>query len=46
MMGLEGAVLIPILLLGSATILYYGLRSVRARQLEARRRGDTLGPKD
>jgi hypothetical protein len=46
MTGLEGAVLIPILILGSATIIYYGLRSARARQLEARRRDDTLRVKD
>lgn len=46
MTGLEGAVLIPILILGSATIIYYGLTSARARQLEARRRDDTLGLKD
>lgn len=38
MMGLEGAVLVPILILGSAAILYYGLISVRARQTT--RRGD------
>ncbi len=36
MMGLEGAILVPILILGSAAILYYGLISVRSRQLEKR----------
>ena len=38
MLGLEGAVLVPILILGCAAILYYGLINVRSRQLE--RRGD------
>lgn len=37
MMGLEAAVLIPILILGCAAILYYGLIRVRPRQLERRR---------
>lgn len=37
MMGLEGALLIPVLILGSAAILYYGLLGVRARQLKMRR---------
>jgi hypothetical protein len=39
MKGLEGAILIPILILGSAAILYYGLIGVRASQLR-RRRGE------
>jgi hypothetical protein len=43
MMGLEGAVLIPILILGAAAIIYYGLIGVRSRQLE--QRGDD-SPKD
>ena len=34
MMGLEGAVLIPLLILGSAAILYFGLIGIRARKLE------------
>lgn len=37
MLGLEGAILVPILILGSAAILYYGLIGMRARQLERRR---------
>lgn len=37
MMGLEGVLLIPVLILGGAAILYYGLLGVRARQLEMRR---------
>jgi hypothetical protein len=37
MMGLEGAVLIPILILGSAAILYYGLLGVRTRRIQRRR---------
>jgi len=37
MMGLEGAILVPVLILGSAAIIYYGLISVRPRQLERRR---------
>lgn len=41
MMGLEGAVLIPILILGSAAVLYYGLLGVRARQLRRRREDQT-----
>lgn len=40
MKGLEGAVLIPILILGSASILYYGLITVRARQIQRRRGGE------
>jgi hypothetical protein len=40
-MGLEGAVLIPVLILASAAILYYGLLEARARQLE-KRRGDEI----
>lgn len=39
MMGLEGAILVPLLILGSAAILYYGLIGMRARQLR-RRRGE------
>jgi len=41
MNGLEGAILIPILILGCTAIIYYGLISVRARQLEARRGDDS-----
>ncbi len=41
MTGLEGAVLVPLLILGGAWILYFGLISTRSRQLEARRRSDT-----
>ncbi len=37
MLGLEGAVLIPVLILGSAAILYYGLIDTRERQLSRRR---------
>ena len=37
MMGLQGAVLIPILILASATILYYGLLGVRSRQVRRRK---------
>lgn len=37
MKGLEGAVLVPILILASAAIMYYGLIAVRARQLAQRR---------
>ncbi len=40
MMGLEGAVLIPILILGCAAVLYYGLLGMRSRQLEGRRQDD------
>lgn len=36
MMGLEGAVLVPILILGSAAIIYWGLLRVRDRQVAAR----------
>jgi hypothetical protein len=36
MMGLEGAVLIPILILGSAAIIYWGLLGVRDHQVAAR----------
>jgi hypothetical protein len=42
-MGLEGAVLIPVLILSSAAIIYLGLIPVRRRQLEARRRDETGG---
>ena len=41
MSGLEGAILIPILILGCSAIIYYGMISVRARQLEARRGDDS-----
>ena len=41
MTGLEGAILIPILILGCTAIIYYGFISVRARQLEARRGDDS-----
>lgn len=37
MMGLEGAVLVPLLILGSAAILYFGLIDTRERQLGRRR---------
>ena len=43
MMGLEGAVLIPILILGSAAILYYGFVRIRPRQLERRRDEESSG---
>ncbi|MGD2154586.1 MAG: hypothetical protein PVG79_15050 [Gemmatimonadales bacterium] len=36
MMGLEGAILVPILILGSAAIIYWGLLAVRNRQVAAR----------
>jgi hypothetical protein len=36
MMGLEGAILVPVLILGSAAVLYYGLISVRSRQVDRR----------
>jgi hypothetical protein len=35
MMGLEGAILVPILILGSAAILYFGLIGVRTRRAES-----------
>jgi hypothetical protein len=34
MMGLEGAILIPILIMGSAVIIYFGLIGVRTRRVE------------
>lgn len=34
MHGLEGAVLVPLLILGSAAILFYGLIGMRHRRLE------------
>lgn len=40
MMGLEGAVLIPILILACAAILYFGLITVRDRQMQRRRGSD------
>ncbi len=40
MNGLEGAILIPILILGCTVIIYYGLISVRTRQLAERRQDD------
>jgi NADH:ubiquinone oxidoreductase subunit 4 (subunit M) len=43
MMGLEGAVLIPVMILGSAAIIYYGLIAVRQRQLDAQRGDDAAG---
>ena len=43
MMGLEGAILVPVLILGSAAIIFYGLISVRPRQLERRRNEDSSG---
>ena len=43
MMGLEGAILGPVLILGSAAIIYYGLISVRPRQLERRRDEEPSG---
>jgi hypothetical protein len=36
MMGLEGAILVPIMILGSAAIIYWGLLAVRDRQVAAR----------
>ncbi len=42
-MGLEGAILIPVSIVGSAAILYFGLIAVRRRQLEARRRDEAAG---
>ena len=33
-MGLEGAILVPILILGCATIIYFGLIHVRERKPE------------
>ncbi len=36
MMGLEGAILVPLLILGSAAIIYWGLRGVRDHQIAAR----------
>jgi hypothetical protein len=36
MMGLEGAILVPILILGSAAIIYWGLLGVRDHQIAAR----------
>lgn len=33
-MGLEGAILVPILILGSAAIIYFGLNHVRERKRE------------
>ena len=43
MMGLEGAILVPVLILGSAAIIFYGLISVRPRQLQRRRNEDSSG---
>jgi len=43
MMGLEGAILVPILILGSAAILYWGLLAARDRQIAARS-GDESAP--
>ena len=43
MLGLEGAILVPVLILGSAAIIYYGLISVRPRQMERRRDADSVG---
>ncbi len=36
MMGLEGAILVPLLILGSSAIIYWGLLGVRNRQVAAR----------
>jgi hypothetical protein len=36
MMGLEGAILLPIMILGSAAIIYWGLIGVRDRQIADR----------
>ncbi len=33
MMGLEGAIVVPVLILGSAAIIYWGLLGVRERHL-------------
>jgi hypothetical protein len=41
MLGLEGAILVPILILGCAAIIYYGLIHIRPRQLEARHEDDS-----
>jgi hypothetical protein len=41
MTGLEGAILIPILILGCAAIIYFGLIHVRDRQVE--RSGESTG---
>jgi hypothetical protein len=43
MTGLEGAVLVPLLILGCSWILYFGLISTRSRQLERRRQQETPG---
>jgi hypothetical protein len=43
MMGLEGAILVPVLILGSAAIIYYGLIGVRPRQLQRRRDEESSG---
>lgn len=43
MLGLEGAILVPVLILGSAAIIYFGLIAVRPRQLERRREEDSSG---
>jgi hypothetical protein len=43
MVGLEGAVLVPILILGSAAILYWGLLRVRDRQVAARSSDESPG---
>ncbi len=37
MHGLEGAILVPVLILGAAAILFYGLIGVRPRQLARKR---------
>lgn len=34
-MGYEGAIMVPIMILASAAILYYGLIAVRERKTEA-----------
>lgn len=43
MHGLQGVVLIPILILGSAAIIYFGLIGVRARQVKRRGDDEALG---
>lgn len=36
-MGLEGAVLVPVMVLGSAVIIYWGLAHVREREQRERK---------
>ncbi len=43
MHGLEGAVLVPVLILGATAILFYGLIGMRSRQLKRIRDEESKG---